>query len=141
MHPFRAIVLLSLTSLPAAFTQDTTSSTVPDACKDICDPVVQLATACNMDAMGGMGTASNRNGWQIAKRNDEQDAEAQFKADCVCNNRSFDVGAVMGLCASCMGQQDGQTSQRSITEVGFLSNFVLAQGLYPDPDSHATVNN
>lgn len=60
---------------------------VPRACDAICGPVVQLTRACETDLRG------------------EQDREEdRLEAQCVCTNKSFNVGRIAALCADCIRQ-------------------------------------
>jgi hypothetical protein len=55
------------------------------------------------------------------KRRMDIRAEAdKAQMDCICNNKSFDVGNVIGLCSSCMGQNAGTGES--------FANFLFANG-------------
>lgn len=82
--PFTSAVLLSATPLAVADNFD--SEDIPRACTTICEPIRQLANACDVDddLVGG-----DRN-------------EDLLERQCICKNDSFDVANIAGQCQSCI---------------------------------------
>ncbi|KAK7409109.1 hypothetical protein QQX98_008717 [Neonectria punicea] len=62
---------------------------VPNACRDICQPIVTLTQRCEVDLRGNDDTDRNEN---------------RLEAQCVCTNDSFDVASIAALCHDCMRQ-------------------------------------
>ena len=58
-------------------------------------------------AAGTDGAITMNAGSKKLKRQDNTPDEEMAENMCVCENKSFDVAAVMGLCASCMGMNMG----------------------------------
>ncbi|KPM37262.1 hypothetical protein AK830_g9329 [Neonectria ditissima] len=61
---------------------------VPNACKDICQPIVTLTQRCEVDLRG----------------DDNDRNENRLEAQCVCTNDSFDVASIAALCHDCIRQ-------------------------------------
>lgn len=59
----------------------------PNSCKIICRPIGQLSDRCDVDL-----------------RSDIDRDENLLQAQCICTNKSFDVGKIAALCADCMHQ-------------------------------------
>lgn len=112
--------VLSLVAIPFTFAMDMSNSTVPEACKAICNPVVELVNTCN--PMTGMDMSRRA---MVMTPAEEQKAEL----DCICSNKSFDVKTIMGLCASCMGQNDASgVKNKTEKSTAFLSNLLISNG-------------
>ncbi|KAK7423816.1 hypothetical protein QQZ08_008859 [Neonectria magnoliae] len=62
---------------------------VPNACRDICQPIVTLTQRCEVDLRGDDDTDRNEN---------------RLEAQCVCTNDSFDVASIAALCHDCVRQ-------------------------------------
>ncbi|KAF7562921.1 hypothetical protein G7046_g1188 [Stylonectria norvegica] len=60
---------------------------VPSACSTICNPIVELSRACDVNL-----------------RSDNDRDEDLLEVQCVCTNDSFDVGSIAALCADCIRQ-------------------------------------
>ncbi|KAK8146098.1 hypothetical protein G3M48_003599 [Beauveria asiatica] len=60
---------------------------VPTPCKTICRPIGTLSDRCDIDL-----------------RNDNDRDERLLQNQCICTNKSFDVGKIAALCADCMHQ-------------------------------------
>lgn len=60
---------------------------VPSSCKTICRPIATLTDRCDVDL-----------------RNDNDRIEDLLQNQCICTNKSFNVGRVAALCADCMHQ-------------------------------------
>lgn len=73
--------------------EDLENSDVPSACSTICKPIVDLSRECDHG-------------------NDSDKAEM----DCFCTNKSFDVGTIAPLCASCISQNGRNTDGKLIIQ-------------------------
>ncbi|SCO86433.1 uncharacterized protein FRV6_10560 [Fusarium oxysporum] len=105
MHP--TIILAALVAfVPAAFSEELNADDVPTACKTICQPIVNLTNACDIDPKGPEKHSDRRRDLVIL---DHEDDDEPIEAACICTNKSFDVEGVMGLCASCMAQNSKDT--------------------------------
>ncbi|XWW95913.1 hypothetical protein V2A60_003882 [Cordyceps javanica] len=60
---------------------------VPTSCKAICRPITTLSDRCDVDL-----------------RSDNDRDEHLLQNQCICTNKSFDVGKIAALCADCMHQ-------------------------------------
>ncbi|KAM3510465.1 hypothetical protein MY11210_005867 [Beauveria gryllotalpidicola] len=60
---------------------------VPTPCKTICRPIGTLSDRCDVDL-----------------RSDNDRDEHLLQNQCICTNKSFDVGKIAALCADCMRQ-------------------------------------
>ncbi|KAM0745540.1 hypothetical protein ACQRIT_000924 [Beauveria bassiana] len=60
---------------------------VPTACQTICRPIGTLSDRCDVDL-----------------RSDNDRDEHLLQNQCICTNKSFDVGKIAALCADCMHQ-------------------------------------
>ncbi|KAF5647365.1 hypothetical protein F25303_5231 [Fusarium sp. NRRL 25303] len=102
--------VISLTTLalllPDAFAEELNADDVPTACKTICQPIVNLTNACDIDPKGTEKHSDRRRDLVIL---DHEDDDEPIEAACICTNKSFDVEGVMGLCASCMAQNSKDT--------------------------------
>lgn len=97
---FSTITALAFASVAVAdlINDDTDALTVdiddvPMSCKDICKPVATLSKQCKVDL--GLGEGKN---------------EDLLHNQCVCTNKSFDVGKIAAECADCMHQHVGTKS-------------------------------
>lgn len=120
MNLLSTLTLLAFALLPSVFAEEVSNSTVPEECKTICNPIVQLTNTCDVDPMNGMDMDMD-----MKKRSDQEEL---VEADCICNNTSFDVKSVMGLCASCMGQNAGSGNKTAVEGMKFFSTFMFARG-------------
>ncbi|QGI66306.1 hypothetical protein CEK27_010277 [Fusarium fujikuroi] len=107
----RSAMLLTTLALflPAAFAEELSADDVPTACKTICQPVVNLTNACDIDPKGPEKHSDRRRDLVIL---DHEDDDEPIEAACICTNKSFDIEGVMGLCASCMAQNSKDTEVR-----------------------------
>ncbi|KAF5666067.1 hypothetical protein FHETE_6368 [Fusarium heterosporum] len=113
-------LLIGLAALfPATLAEELDADDVPSACKIICQPIVDLTNTCDIDPK-----EAKKDNTGIGKRSK---VEEEIEAYCICTNTSFDVAAVMGLCASCMGQNNKDTedvdkmmSQCSFTSTSYV---------------------
>lgn len=100
MHP--TILLATLAAvIPAIHAEELRFDDVPTACKTICQPIVDLTNACDVDPEGMDMDKAKRS--KIHLRQAEESDEA-IETNCICTNKSFDVAGVMGLCTSCLTQ-------------------------------------
>ncbi|KAJ3474377.1 hypothetical protein NLG97_g9870 [Lecanicillium saksenae] len=60
---------------------------VPNPCKTICKPIGTLSDRCDVDL-----------------RSDNDRDEHHLQNQCICTNKSFNVGKIAALCADCMHQ-------------------------------------
>lgn len=96
--------------LPTAFAEELNADDVPTACKTICQPIVNLTNACDIDLKGPEKHSDRRRDLVIL---DHEDDDEPIEAACICTNKSFDVEGVMGLCASCMAQNSKDTEGKN----------------------------
>ncbi|KAF4497990.1 hypothetical protein FAGAP_5849 [Fusarium agapanthi] len=92
--------------IPTAFAEELSADDVPTACKTICQPIVNLTNACDIDPKGPEKRSDRRRDLVIL---DHEDDDEPIEAACICTNKSFDVEGVMGLCANCMAQNSKDT--------------------------------
>ncbi|KAF5711765.1 hypothetical protein FMUND_8824 [Fusarium mundagurra] len=117
MHP--TIFLAGLAAvIPAILAEELRADDVPSACKTICQPIVDLTNTCDIDPK----EADNDKGTKLRLR-ERSEAEESIEANCICTNKSFDVAAVMALCASCMIQnsQDTEDVDKIMSQCSFTS--------------------
>jgi hypothetical protein len=148
-----ALGLSCLLGVPFVVSQAIDNSTVPSECLSICAPVVELTNIC--DASGQNTTSANNTSNQndmltdvdmelekanpmaemaagmdgaITMKAGSKKLKRQDMADnmCVCENKSFDVAAIMGLCASCMGINTGSGNKTAVE-----SKFIRLQMFFP----------
>ncbi|SPO03258.1 uncharacterized protein DNG_05940 [Cephalotrichum gorgonifer] len=80
---------------------------VPSHCSSVCDPVVTLTNICNVNSTRVNGTT-----------------EILLEKQCICTNRSFDVGNRTALCASCMDQNSlDQGDKEDMSSIMSACNF------------------
>jgi len=110
--PLGNLLLLVTYLTSSANSQSLTAVSVPSLCSDICGPIVKLTSICDVNVEVSMPTDMNM---------DEMKAEM----DCICNNKSFDVKSIMGLCASCMEQNAGSSDKTAINSEIIVSSSSL----------------
>ncbi|KAH7231978.1 hypothetical protein B0J15DRAFT_197282 [Fusarium solani] len=123
MHP--TIFLAGLAAvIPATLAEELGAGDVPSACKTICQPIVDLTNTCDVDPNEADKDNDKRRKLRL-RESDE--ADETIEANCICTNKSFDVAAVMALCASCMAQNSQKTedvdkimSQCSFTSTSYV---------------------
>jgi hypothetical protein len=74
---------------------------VPNACRDICQPIVQLTSLCDLDDDNNRDDDRDDDAYERERENAEK--------VCICTNTSFNVSQVGGLCQSCIEQNGGRT--------------------------------
>ncbi|EXM15580.1 hypothetical protein RAB80_017590 [Fusarium oxysporum f. sp. vasinfectum] len=119
MHP--TILLAGLVAvIPAILAEELRADDVPSACKTICQPIVDLTNTCDIDPKEADKDNDTRTKLRLRERNE---AEESIEAKCICTNKSFDVAAVMALCASCMVQnsQDTEDVDKIMSQCSFTS--------------------
>ncbi|KAJ3455217.1 hypothetical protein MRS44_013817 [Fusarium solani] len=133
MHP--TIFLAGLAAIiPAALAEELRADDVPSACKAICQPIVDLTNTCDVDPNEADKDNDKRRKLRLRESNEADEA---IEANCICTNKSFDVAAVMALCASCMAQNSQNTedvdklmSQCSFTSTSYVrSATAIASGI------------
>lgn len=123
----RSAILLTTLGLflPAAFAEELSADDVPTACKTICQPIVNLTNACDIDPKGPEKHSDRRRDLVIL---DHEDDDEPIEAACICTNKSFDVEGVMGLCASCMAQNSKDTEgKRSKCVMVSISSLMFCE--------------
>ncbi|KJZ69963.1 hypothetical protein HIM_10655 [Hirsutella minnesotensis 3608] len=87
---------------------------VPIPCRTICGPIDQLQSRCDTD---------------LPSDNDID--ERRLENQCICSNRSFDVGRIMPLCASCMqqnasppGRDDDDDNRADAEDIAEINNLM-----------------
>lgn len=85
-------ILLAITTFPLAVHAglQLDYADVPAPCVDTCRPVAEISGICDVDA-------------DFDDNNEE--IEDLMKLQCLCTNKSFDVGGATALCASCIDQK------------------------------------
>ncbi|KAF2708619.1 hypothetical protein K504DRAFT_534223 [Pleomassaria siparia CBS 279.74] len=102
--------LVSLASLPGqASSQALTAVSIPSQCMDICAPIRELTGTCDINMAMEMTM-------------DMKSTEMKAEMDCICNNKSFNVKDIMGLCASCMGMNAGSGNKTTVQNVDMMLN-------------------
>ncbi|KJZ68914.1 hypothetical protein HIM_11700 [Hirsutella minnesotensis 3608] len=87
---------------------------MPIPCRAICGPIDQLQSRCDTD---------------LPSDNDVD--ERRLENQCICSNRSFDVGRIMPLCASCMqqnasppGRDDDDDNRADAEDIAEINNLM-----------------
>ncbi|RGP69229.1 mrna 3 -end-processing yth1 [Fusarium longipes] len=115
-----AILLTGLAAIASfSVAEELDADDVPSSCKTICQPIVDLSSTCDIDPKENK-TMDKRGRFLLMARSK---AEEAIEANCICTNKSFDVAAVMALCASCMGQnsEDTEDIQKMMKQCDFAS--------------------
>ncbi|KAL6409065.1 hypothetical protein AUP68_05434 [Ilyonectria robusta] len=139
MHP--TFFLAGLTAvIPTAWAEELRADDVPSACTTICQPIVDLTNTCDIDPNE---TDKRR---KLRLRKSDESGEEAIEANCICTNTSFDVAAVMALCASCMSQNSQSTedvdkimSQCSFTSTSYVASATaIVSGIQVEATKPAT---
>ncbi|KAH7146168.1 hypothetical protein EDB81DRAFT_934062 [Dactylonectria macrodidyma] len=111
--------------IPAFMAEELRADDVPSACSTICQPIVDLTNICDIDPNEEDSDNDKRRKLRL-REYDESDEEA-IEANCICSNTSFDVAAVMALCASCMAQnsQHSEDVDKIMSQCSFSSTSYL----------------
>ncbi|CAI6230435.1 unnamed protein product [Periconia digitata] len=120
LHLLNTLTLLSLTINEQDIPESSPSSSppLPSQCQTICSPVVELMSECAIDK-SKTPTLKRRKDSAISESTD-------LKYGCICENKSFDVKAVSGLCASCLSQNSGGGGEKT---TDFFGNFMFDREL------------
>ncbi|GKU05900.1 unnamed protein product [Fusarium langsethiae] len=104
---------------PFSVAEELDADDVPSACRTICQPIVDLSNACDIDPKENK-TKDRRGDFLLVTRSK---AEEAIEANCICTNKSFDVATVMALCESCMLQNsdDAEDVQKMMAQCDFTS--------------------
>ncbi|PNP61518.1 hypothetical protein FNYG_13805 [Fusarium nygamai] len=129
--------------IPAILAEELGADDVPSACKTICQPIVDLTNTCDIDPKEADNDNDKGTKLRLRERNE---AEESIEANCICTNKSFDVAAVMALCASCMVQNSQDTedvdkimSQCSFTSTSYVrSATAIVSGIQVEATKPAT---
>ncbi|KAL6404525.1 hypothetical protein AUP68_13918 [Ilyonectria robusta] len=105
MHPTIFLTCLAAV-IPATLGEELRADDVPSACETICQPIVELTNTCDIDPNETDNDNDKRKKLRLRGRGESEEA---IEANCICTNKSFDVAAVMALCASCMAQNSQTT--------------------------------
>ncbi|CAM1501514.1 Fc.00g034980.m01.CDS01 [Cosmosporella sp. VM-42] len=105
MHSTILLVTLAAV-IPATLAEELRADDVPSACSTICQPIVDLTNTCDVDLKEGDIDKDRRRKLHLRE---SEEADEAIEANCICTNKSFDVAAVMALCASCMAQNNQTT--------------------------------
>ncbi|EXA31376.1 hypothetical protein FOVG_17348 [Fusarium oxysporum f. sp. pisi HDV247] len=142
MHP--TVFLAGLAAvIPVTLAEELRADDVPSACKTICQPIVDLTNTCDIDPKEADKDNEKRTKLRLRERSE---AEEGIEANCICTNKSFDVAAVMALCASCMVQNNQETedvdkimSQCSFTSTSYVrSATAIVSGIQVQATKPAT---
>ncbi|KAF2194215.1 hypothetical protein K469DRAFT_522308, partial [Zopfia rhizophila CBS 207.26] len=117
--------------LPLTTADELTASAIPSECTTICEPIVQLTNMCDTDQEHGesrksqidMGKRIRIRIAQMEGMDMKMDSDESLEADCVCNNKSFDVKSVIGLCESCMRMNAGTGNKIAVQGVMSQCSF------------------
>ncbi|KAH8662691.1 hypothetical protein BGZ61DRAFT_593493 [Ilyonectria robusta] len=143
MHPTYLLAGLAAV-IPAALAEELRADDVPSACTTICQPIVDLTNTCDIDPNETDNDDDKRRKLRLRESN-ESDEEA-IEANCICTNTSFDIAAVMALCASCMSQNSQSTedvdkimSQCSFTSTSYVASATaIVSGIQVEATKPAT---
>ncbi|KAJ4244356.1 hypothetical protein NW762_014483 [Fusarium torreyae] len=113
MHPTIALASLAVFAF-LSIAEELSTDDVPTACKTICQPIVNLTNACDIDPKGPEKPSDERRDLVML---DHEDDDEPIEAACICTNKSFDVAGVMGLCASCISQNSKDTQVTYIDKI------------------------
>ncbi|KAH7231103.1 hypothetical protein BKA59DRAFT_409235 [Fusarium tricinctum] len=117
------IFLASLAAvIPTTRAEELRAKDVPSACKTICQPIIDLTNICDVDPKEA---DKNSEGDKTIKLrlHKRKKAEESIEANCICSNKSFDVAAVMALCASCMVQNSKDTEVIDVDKIMSQCSF------------------
>ena len=92
--------------VPTTLAEELRADDVPSACTRLCQPIVDLTNTCDVDPKEGDIDSDKRRKLRLRE---SEEADEAIEANCICTNKSFDVAAVMALCASCMAQNNQTT--------------------------------
>ncbi|KAH7145403.1 hypothetical protein B0J13DRAFT_665723, partial [Dactylonectria estremocensis] len=116
------VFLATLTTVvPVSIAEELRADDVPSACITICQPIVDLTNICDVDPNEEDSNNDKRSQLRL-RENNESDEEA-IEANCICTNTSFDVAAVMGLCASCMAQNSEDSEVLDVDNIMSQCSF------------------
>lgn len=101
-----AIFLTALAAVGSS--EELKASDVPQACTTICGPIVTLTNTCDINPDGTRRRLLRREADKDDGAPDDESDEA-IEAQCICSNKSFNVGSVAALCAACLSQNRGET--------------------------------
>ncbi|KAH7230637.1 uncharacterized protein BKA55DRAFT_525672 [Fusarium redolens] len=119
MHP--TVFLAGLAAvIPVTLAEELRADDVPSACKTICQPIVDLTNTCDIDPKEADKDNEKRTKLRLRERSE---AEEGIEANCICTNKSFDVAAVMALCASCMVQNNQETEVIDVDKIMSQCSF------------------
>ena len=109
MHiiPTTAFLLTALAAVASA--DELEASDVPPACTSICGPIVTLTNTCDIDSHHTRRRLLRRKPDDHDDDHVDDAADDAAEAECICKNTSFDVSSIAALCASCLGQNRGDT--------------------------------
>ncbi|KAF2193595.1 hypothetical protein K469DRAFT_541092, partial [Zopfia rhizophila CBS 207.26] len=98
--------------LPTSIAEELNAADVPSACTTICKPIVQLTNACDVDP----GKVNDDD-------NDGPESDEAIEAQCICSNKSFNVGSIAALCASCIQQNGNGTAEADMDKIMSACSF------------------
>ncbi|CAF3526897.1 unnamed protein product [Fusarium graminearum] len=119
------ILLAGLAAIiPFSMAEELDADDVPSTCRTICQPIVDLSNACDIDPKENK-TKDKRGDFLLVARSK---AEEAIEANCICTNKSFDVASVMALCESCMVQNsdDAKDVQKMMKQCDFTSTSYVS---------------
>jgi len=101
---FTTFLLTALATVVSS--EELKASDVPQACMAICGPIVTLTNTCDINPDGSRRLARRQDNDGDSK---DDETDEPIEAQCICNNRSFNVRSVAALCAACLTQNRGKT--------------------------------
>lgn len=107
MHLNIAITALAIAA-PVVIAEELRANDVPPACAVICQPIVSLTNTCDINP-NEKDDDDDMNKRQLLDARDADETDERIEAECICNNKSFNVPTVMALCASCIAQNGRKT--------------------------------
>ncbi|TPX10273.1 uncharacterized protein E0L32_008678 [Thyridium curvatum] len=109
MQLLRPILLSWLTIASVVRGEELEGPTVPAACRTICEPIVLLSNACDVELDEDKKKKSKRGDGPL------DELEDRLEAGCLCQNKSFDVAKISALCADCIMQNP--TDKEAVKDV------------------------
>ncbi|SPJ73981.1 uncharacterized protein FTOL_03711 [Fusarium torulosum] len=108
--------------IPTTRAEELLAKDVPSACKTICQPIIALTNTCDIDPKKADNNNDGDKTIKLRLRK-KSETEESIEANCICSNKSFDVAAVMALCAGCMAQnsQDTEDVDKIMSQCSFTS--------------------
>jgi hypothetical protein len=99
--PSLILLQAALSTFSFAFAEELKPADVPAACRTICQPIVELTAICDVNPNEAEGAEDEE---EEESNEGAPEPDEAPENECFCTNRSFNVGSVAALCASCIEQ-------------------------------------